>query len=157
MNPSPPPRRQRILIADDSPAIRECLSKLLEQADYEVRQAANGQEALEQLAEARFDLMLLDLNMPELDGWRTLEQIRLQHPALPVVVITAQPNQQDWMRRLGAVALLEKPLDLPQLFQTLSELKHRSPQGHQPPLRYVRPWRNPALSAQPFLTSPINE
>ena len=157
MNPSPAPRRQRILIADDSPAIRECLSKLLEQADYEVQQAANGQEALEQLAEARFDLMLLDLNMPELDGWGTLERIRLQHPALPVVVITAQPNQQDWMQRLGAVALLEKPLDLPLLFQTLSELKHRSPHGHRRPLRYVRPWRNPALSAQPVRTSPINE
>lgn len=150
MNPPPvPSTRRRILIADDSSQIRECLVQLLEAARYEVVEAANGHEALERLSGQDIDLVLLDLNMPELDGWQTLEQLRLRHPALPVIVITAQPNQQDWIRNPAAVALFEKPLDLPLLFRTLDEIiPFETGDGASPnptatptprPFRYGRP------------------
>src|SRR5258707_933303 len=109
MNVPPPPgpsacSRQapgrRILLADDSPQIRECLAILLNDAGHETIQAANGREALEELERQPFDLLMLDLNMPGVDGWATLEQLAARHPQLPVIVITAQANQGDWVRNL---------------------------------------------------------
>ena len=69
-----------------------------------------------------FDLLLLDLNMPEIDGWDTLDHLATLKPTLPVIIITAQPDQHDWARAEGARALMEKPLDLPVLLTTIREI-----------------------------------
>ena len=151
---------KRILLADDSPQIRECLAILLNQAGYETIQVADGREALDELERHPFDLLMLDLNMPEVDGWTALEQLAGRHPNLSIIVITAQANQREWVRNLGAMALLEKPLDLPLLFQTILDLTGDSsaastataPAG----FRYGRPRRSPATT-QRIVTSGINE
>ena len=109
----------KILLADDDAAIRQILFRLLEEEGYSVLTAANGVEALEIARVTSFDLALLDLNMPLKDGWETFEQLTHWQPALPIILITARPNQLFPALASGVVALLEKPLDFTKLFSTI--------------------------------------
>src|ERR687885_1146690 len=92
----------RILIADDHPIVREGLSAVLEtQPDFEiVGQAANGAQAVERAAALRPDVILLDLELPELDGVAALRAIRAADPAARVIIFTAFDTDE---RILGAV------------------------------------------------------
>lgn len=114
--------RQKILLVDDDPAIRQILVRLLTEENYTVLTAANGVEALVLSSSAKFDLVLLDLNMPVKDGWETFEQLTSNNPLLPIILITARPNQFFPALASGVGALLEKPLDFTKLFQTIHEL-----------------------------------
>ena len=79
----------RILIADDEPDIRGVLALYLENAGYEVLEAADGGAALEMLLKERIDLCLLDIMMPVLDGYHVLKRIR-ETSEVPVIVISAK-------------------------------------------------------------------
>ena len=120
-----PGRKHRVLLADDSPQIRESLSKLLRNAGYHVVTAANGNHVLDRLLETEIDLVLLDLNMPGMDGWETLDHLAHLRPSLPVIVITAQAHQKEWAQAEGARLLMEKPLDLPLLLDRIRECIER--------------------------------
>ena len=114
--------KKTLLLVDDDPAIRQILVQLLMTEDYNVLTAANGLEAI-QLAEVNdIDLVLLDLNMPVQDGWQAFEQLTGKNPALPIIVITARPNQFFPALAAGVGALLEKPLDFAKLFKTIRAL-----------------------------------
>jgi len=126
-DPAPPVRllpvpRPRILLADDDAGIRESLGKLLRNSGYQVILAAHGGHVLDRALNEKFDLVVLDLNMPQLDGWETLGHLASFQPELPVLVITAQPDQCHWMRDAGARVLMEKPLDLPVFLETIRNL-----------------------------------
>lgn len=116
------PAKGKILLVDDDPAIRHILHRLLDEEDYFVLTAANGIEALEVDKAASFDLVLLDLNMPIKDGWETFKQLSARHPLLPIILITARPNQFFPALASGVGALLEKPLDFVKLFHTIRDL-----------------------------------
>ena len=116
------PAKQKILLVDDDPAIRQILFRLLDEEDYFVLTAANGVEALELDQATKFDLVLLDLNMPVKDGWETFKQLSAKHPLLPIILITARPNQFFPALASGVGALLEKPLDFVKLFHTIRNL-----------------------------------
>jgi CheY-like chemotaxis protein len=116
------PTQKKILLADDDAAIRQILLRLLVDENYFVLTAANGAEALELADTTKFDLALLDLNMPVKDGWQTFEQLAIKYPALPIIVITARPNQFFSALAAGVGALLEKPLDFARLFSTIHNL-----------------------------------
>lgn len=134
MHPSPassasaaPPKssrrpREKILLVDDEPAIRQMLTRLLTEEGYNVLPAGNGIEALEFVSHEDFDLVLLDLNMSGLDGWDTYEQLASRNPMLPVIIITARPNQRFFALAAGTGALMEKPLDPQKLFLTIRDL-----------------------------------
>ena len=86
------PTRRRALIAEDDPATRELLTRTLQKDGWAVAEASNGREALAAIARQRPALILLDLMMPEMDGFELLGELR-QHPEwqnIPVVVITAK-------------------------------------------------------------------
>ena len=117
-----PQFKEKILVVDDEPAIRQMLTRLLTGEGYNVLPATNGNEALEFASHADFDLVLLDLNMPGLDGWDTFEQLTSKKPLLPIIVITARPNQRFTALAAGSGALMEKPLDLQKLFLTIRNL-----------------------------------
>lgn len=114
--------KRKILLVDDDPAIRQILLRLLEEEGYLVLTAANGLEAIELANTAQFDLVLLDLNMPVKDGWEAFEHFSANHPMLPVIVITARPNQLFPALASGVGALLEKPLDFTKLFHTIYQI-----------------------------------
>ena len=113
---------KRILLVDDERSIRESMDKILGAENYEVVLAENGQEAIQKHAAERIDLLILDLNMPVKNGWYTLEWLVAIHPLLPVVVITGRSDQRALAETAGADALMEKPLDVPLLLQTIREL-----------------------------------
>lgn len=118
--------RKRLLLADDLPSIRDSLGRLLRRQGYEVVLARNGHEAVERVASESFDLVLLDLSMPGMDGWQALSRVAALKPGLPAVVITAHSHQRPWVEPAGAWALLEKPLDIPLLLAVVAELLGRS-------------------------------
>ena len=113
---------KRILLVDDERSIRESLNKILGAEKYEVALAENGQEAIERHGAQRIDLLILDLNMPIKNGWDTLEWLVKIDPVLPVVIITGRSDQRALAETAGADALMEKPLDVPLLLQTIREL-----------------------------------
>jgi signal transduction histidine kinase/DNA-binding response OmpR family regulator len=98
------------LVAEDDPAMRELLRRTLEKADWTVAEAGNGREALACMARQPPSLILLDLMMPEMDGFEFLTEVR-QHPewkAIPVVVITAKDlSEEDRLFLSGAMVLNE--------------------------------------------------
>ena len=120
--PSGNARRAKLLLVDDDVSIRKILLRLLADDGYEVESAPNGEQALEMISNQAFDLVLLDLNMPEMDGWETFEQLAEKHPLLPVMIITARSNQIASARAAGVSALLEKPLDCRRLLDEIPRL-----------------------------------
>ena len=113
---------KRILLVDDERSIRESLNKILRAEIYEVVLAENGQEAIEKHGAERIDLLLLDLNMPVINGRFILDWLAAVNPLLPFIIITGRSNQHALAERAGADALMEKPLDVPLLLQTICEL-----------------------------------
>jgi DNA-binding response OmpR family regulator len=113
---------KKILVVDDESSIREALNKVLRGEDYEVVAAENGQEAIEKFGAEKIDLLLLDLGLPVKDGWGTLEWLARVNPLLPVIIITGRHAQRELAEKMGADALMEKPLNVPCLLQTIREL-----------------------------------
>jgi DNA-binding NtrC family response regulator len=113
---------KRILLVDNDRSIRESLSKILRAENYEVVLGENGQEAIEKHGAGHIDLLISDLNMPVKNARATLERLVGINPLLPVVIITGRSNQRALAETAGADALMEKPLDVPLLLQTIREL-----------------------------------
>src|SRR3954447_20204537 len=103
----------RILIVDDYADAREMYREFLVSSGYEVMEAADGHEALEKVASTNFDLVVLDLGLPKIDGMKVLEALRESSTAnrLPVVVLSAsfQPAIRDQVLHAGADLFLKKP------------------------------------------------
>ena len=113
------PSLERILLVDDDKSVRESLTEVLICEGYLVEPAANGEEALRRLATQKIDLVLLDLNMPRLNGWDTFEKIVERWHLVPILIITARPNQLFLAASAGAAGLLEKPVDIPAMMQAI--------------------------------------
>jgi DNA-binding NtrC family response regulator len=111
---------KRILLVDDERSIRESLSKILRAENYEVVLAETSQEAIENHGAERIDLLILDLT--PVQNWASLEWLVAVHPHSPVVIITGRSNQGALAQTAGADALMEKPLDVPLLLQTIRQL-----------------------------------
>ena len=114
--------KKKILLVDYDPAIRKTLGILLIGEGYTVVLAINGGEALEVVHATEIDLVLLDLDMQGVDGWETFEKLASENPMLPIIVITARPNQRFTALAVGIGALLEKPLNMTKLFLTIRDL-----------------------------------
>lgn len=103
-----------LLLVDDEPAVLEIMRHALQAEGFEVTTAASGSEAMARMKERLFDLVVLDLIMPEKDGIQTLLELRALEPGLPVIVMSGGPllGGGDFLplaRQLGARAALRKP------------------------------------------------
>lgn len=117
-----PDSAKTILVADDDAVLRESLAAVLRAEEFAVRLAENGRVAVREFLNGPPDLILLDLNMPDTDGWRAFEVMARLAPDVPVVVITARPDQARRAAEAGIDMLLEKPLDIPVLLETIRQL-----------------------------------
>lgn len=101
-----------ILIIDDEAALRQTLTRILQRAGYHVTSAASGQEGLDYLSRLPFDLVYLDIRMPDMNGMEVLKIVHASYPELPVVLFTAQPDLSSALEALrqGATDYLLKPL-----------------------------------------------
>ncbi|MGW8178913.1 MAG: ATP-binding protein, partial [bacterium] len=113
--------RAAILVIDDEEALRNVLSEALELEGYDVELAKDGEEGLERLAQRTFDVVLLDLRMPRIQGLPVLETVQAEYDSLPVIVISglARENEFDNAREAGAFACVKKPFDMNKLLATV--------------------------------------
>ncbi|HTI70671.1 MAG TPA: response regulator [Candidatus Limnocylindria bacterium] len=114
--------KKRVLLVDDDVGVRETLGRVLVSEHFDVIFAADGNEAAAQFVAGRPHIILLDLNMPVRGGWSAFRFMHTARPAVPVVVITARPNQHPQASELGVDALMEKPLDLAVLLRAIEAL-----------------------------------
>jgi DNA-binding response OmpR family regulator len=129
--------KKKILLADDDSSVRNMLRRVLESENYSVVTAGTGRETGARFIEELPDLVLLDLTMPDRNGWEVFELINSTHPLVPVIIITAKPHQYDRAADLGVDAIMEKPLDLPCLLQTIARFTSES--GEERVHRLTRP------------------
>ena len=117
-----------VLVVDDDGDVRELVAELLRRGGYRVSQAENGQEALKRLFDERPDLVVLDISMPELDGWGTLERIR-ELSDVPVMMLTALGAELEKVRalRAGADDYMTKPFGRQELLARVENLLRRAP------------------------------
>jgi DNA-binding response OmpR family regulator len=117
----------RILVVDDDADVRGLVRELLERAGASVREAADGREALRVLYDVRPEVIVLDVTMPELDGWQTLERIR-DLTAVPVLMLTARDTELEKVRGLkeGADDYVTKPFGRQELLARVEALLRRS-------------------------------
>jgi DNA-binding NtrC family response regulator len=110
-----------ILVVDDEASIRRTLREILEYEDYEVEAAEDGEEALEAIRSTPYDLVLLDVKMPKIDGMEVLKTIADEAPELPVVMISGHGTIETAVEatKLGAYDFIEKPPDLNRLLLTV--------------------------------------
>lgn len=112
--------QRRILVVDDSSLVRLYYRDTLEKAGFQVEQAINGIEAMEKVLGQPFDLVIVDVNMPRMDGFSFLRTLRRSAPdiaTLPALVITTEAGEQDVdaARAAGANFYLVKPVSQPDL------------------------------------------
>jgi len=120
VRPAMDPRR--VLIVDDDALVRSSLAAVLHCEGYEVYGADYGRAAIKSAIEHKPDLVLLDLNMPNMDGWTAFTKLEETRPLIPVIVITARPNQYKHAVKLGVDAFMEKPLNFPVLLRAIRKL-----------------------------------
>jgi excisionase family DNA binding protein len=115
-----------ILIVDDDARLREFVRVNLEMDGYSVREAASAAEGLAALEEEPPDLILLDVMMPEVDGWEMLRRVRERHgvDSIPVIMFSGKVDERtaETAEERGAQGFIGKPFDPPQLIQSTKQL-----------------------------------
>ena len=116
-----------VLIVDDEKNIRLTLSQSLESLELETDTAVNGEEALDKLKEKGFGLILLDLNMPGMDGMEVLRRVREIRPDIRVIIITAYGTIESAVEamKLGAVDFIRKPFAPEEIRKLVSQVMDR--------------------------------
>lgn len=120
---------KRILVAEDDAAIRRVLADSLTGLGYEVRTAPNGRIALEILLSEAIDLALLDVNMPEINGFTLLRMMQKECPGIPSIILTACGDEQDRVKglQLGADDYVVKPFSIAELMARIAAVLRRAP------------------------------
>lgn len=114
----------RLLLVEDERKLSQVLAKGLKKLSYTVDRAFDGEEALELFSVYGYDLMVLDLNLPKIDGWEVLRQIRQQDRQVKVLILSAKNQVEDKIAGLdlGANDYLEKPFDFLELAARIRNL-----------------------------------
>lgn len=117
-----------ILLVEDEENLQEALKLNLELEGYEVTSAWDGLEALKAIQQEHFDLMILDVMLPEMDGISVCENIRLQNNDIPILILSARNNSADRVLGLkkGADDYLTKPFNLEELLLRVNKLVDKS-------------------------------
>ncbi len=122
------PTPNRVLIAEDSSVIQNLVKKILEFQNFEITAVKNGEQVLQMLQKDHFDIILLDINMPVMDGMESVKAIRAladkEKAAVPVVAITgnARNYSEEEFKEAGFNEVLMKPLNFDKLVMVVKEL-----------------------------------
>lgn len=119
--------QQKILVVEDDLAIQALLHDFIEDAGYEVVTASDGVEALARFAEQNFDLVILDLMLPKIDGWHVCEVLR-KTSEVPIIMLTALDSEESQIKGydLQVDEYITKPLSLPILIRKIAAVLRRS-------------------------------
>jgi CheY-like chemotaxis protein len=135
MEEGPPDFPPPILVVDDDPTVRKLFAQVLTKAGYFVYEASNGVEAKAALKTFFFNLMILDLNMPEMDGFEVLQFARIHMPSLKIIVVSGfmQGTLLKAAKQLGAAATLDKPVPVGLLLSTVRDVTETKVQSEDGP------------------------
>jgi CheY-like chemotaxis protein len=126
VNPASPGERTAVLVVDDSISVRRAVARQLSSLGLDVHEVSDGQEALGNLRDSRYGLVLTDLDMPKLDGFALLAEMKRSANLATVPVIVASSRDDSKTRErvldLGARALLSKPVDPQELIRVIGPL-----------------------------------
>jgi two-component system chemotaxis response regulator CheY len=117
---------KRILSVDDSASVRQMVSFTLRKADYEVIEAVDGKDGLAKVSSGKFDLIITDLNMPNMDGIEMITAVRKLpgYSFIPILMLTteSQAEKKDAGRKAGATGWIVKPFNADQLIAVVQKL-----------------------------------
>ena len=121
---------QKILIVEDDLAIQALLHDFIQEAGYSVELASDGVEALSRFSEQNFDLVLLDIMLPKIDGYGVCELIRKQSD-VPIIMLTALSGEEDQIKGLDLQVddYITKPFSMPILLRKIAAVLRRSKRG----------------------------
>ncbi|MEC1720924.1 response regulator transcription factor [Schinkia azotoformans] len=119
---------KRVLVVDDEHNLREMISSYLQNEGYETVEAANGDSAVQTVKNDQIDLVLLDIMMPEMDGYEALKEIRSIQKKLPVIMLTAKTDEIDKIvgLEMGADDYITKPFSLRELSARIKAVLRRA-------------------------------
>ena len=116
----------RILITEDNAEIRALVSSILVEEGHKVSVAQNGQQGLDMLVEDPPDILVLDIMMPQMDGYTVLKELKTTgvKDQMKILILTAKTSESDWVRgyKLGADSYLTKPFDTDELINAIEDL-----------------------------------
>lgn len=144
--------QKSVLIVDDSQTIRDCLHAFLFPKGYNLMMAENGKEALKTIEKERPDLIITDIEMPEMTGFELLNHLKNNMPyfRVPVIVITSRANSEDVRQAiaLGAIDYIVKPFHRQALYEKLDRIFEKTAAT---PLKPVEPPKKPLTTANIFV------
>jgi CheY-like chemotaxis protein len=145
--------KPKILVLDDDRSVRASLVKVLEMEHYDVLEASTGVDAIDIFRSCPVDLVVLDVNLAEENGWVVFEAMKKLNRFLPTVITTTEFDQREKAMAAGAEALIEKPMDVPvflrivqDLLNEPSEQRMERVRGDDDYCRYVAGYLAPFLS-----------
>ena len=120
--------KARVLVVDDDAVLRQTVADALRLAGHEAVESRDGAAAIELATRESFELVILDVNMPRVDGFTVLEKIRRRRPTLPVIMLSARDEREDVVRglKLGADDYIRKPFGLEEFSLRVSAVLRRS-------------------------------
>jgi DNA-binding response OmpR family regulator len=126
-HPSVPASRRRILVIEDEPDLARGLRDALEFEQFEVATTGQGREGIKSLRESGADLVILDLMLPDINGFAVCEEIRTTHPVVPIIMLTARSQETDKIRGLeaGADDYMTKPFSVGELVARINAIFRR--------------------------------
>ncbi|MDI6782629.1 MAG: response regulator [bacterium] len=138
METTPPKAKKRILVADDAPDIIVVVQRALESAGYEVLTATNGKEAYQKAIEQKPDMIISDILMPLMNGFKLCDELKNnpQYGHIPIILMTAvyrQPDHVEMGFKFGADAYMAKPFKTEQLLEIAKQLLQKTITSPLPP------------------------
>ncbi len=133
------PKKRNVVVVEDEDAIRRGIVDALHISGFETVEAADGIAGLREARRAGVDLVLLDLLLPKMDGFDVLAELRVTHPVLPVIILTARGSEDDRVRglRAGADDYVVKPFSARELLARIDAVLRRTPERPTPVVRIV--------------------
>ncbi len=130
-------KKRTVVVVEDEDAIRRGIVDALHISGFETVEAADGITGLREARRSGVDLVLLDLLLPKMDGFDVLAELRVTHPVLPVIILTARGSEDDRVRglRAGADDYVVKPFSARELLARIDAVLRRTPERPQPVVR----------------------
>ena len=123
---------ESILVVDDDTELRKVLSSILSEEGYTVKTAENGKQAIKTSEKTRFDLALIDIKLPDMEGTKLLQRLKAKQPHIVMIIVTGFPTIENAMGAVnkGADGYILKPLEIGKLLQAVRKHLNKQAADH---------------------------